>query len=131
MRYQPKSKKANILILMIPIVAVIVTAVFGFTSTRSAMRVGYAGNEGRSSWSGRYMLLDGTMQKSVHPSGDTLHVAVETKSGTISFEIRDADGNVIFDGESIGTASFDVNVSGKAVVRITADNHVGSFDIQG
>lgn len=131
MRYQPKSKKVNILILVVAVIAVIVTAVCGFASTRSAMRVGYVGSEGWSSWSGRYMLLDGTMQKSIHPSGDTLHVAVETKSGTISLAIKDTDSNVIFDEEDIATTSFDVEIPAEVIVRITADNHKGSFQISG
>ena len=91
----------------------------------------HAGNEGRSSWSGHYVLLDGTMQKSVYADGDTLDVAVETQSGTISIAITDTAGNVIFDEQDIGTESFAVEASGKVVVRITADHHKGSFQISG
>lgn len=131
MRYRLKSKKANVVILVIGLIVILAAVACGITSTRSTMRVGYAGNESRSSWSGQYMLLDGTMQKSIHPSGDVLNVAVETKSGTLSIQIKDADGNVLFDEENIGTTSFDVTVSDKAVVRITADHHKGSFHIQG
>lgn len=131
MRYRLKSKKANLVMLVIGLIAILAAVACGITSTRSAMRVGYAGNESRSSWSGQYMLLDGTMQKSIHPSGDVLNVAVETKSGTIAIEIKDAHGNALFDEENIGTTSFDVQVSEKVDVRITADHHKGSFNIQG
>lgn len=131
MRCRPKSKKANLVILVIGLIAILAAGVCGFASTRSAMRIGYVGSEGWSNWSGRYMMLDGTMQKSIHPDGDTLHVAVETKSGAISIEIRNADGTVIFEEENMETTSFDVQASGKVVVRITADNHKGSFQISG
>lgn len=59
-----------------------------------------------------------------------LHIEVITDNGTISIEIQDTDGNIIFDEYDIGTSSFDVAVSGKVVVRIIADNHKGSFSIE-
>lgn len=58
-----------------------------------------------------------------------MHVTVETESGIISIEIRDANGNVIFDEDNIGTKTFDVDVSGEVIVRIEADNHKGSFSV--
>ena len=45
--------------------------------------------------------------------------------------MRDTDGNTIFAEDNIGTASFDVEVSGKVVVHIVADHHKGSFQISG
>ena len=99
-------------------------------SIRSATRIGYVGNEGFSSWTGRYSSLDGTMKRSIRPKTDMLHIDVTTDGGTISIEIQDADGNVIFDEHDIGTESFDLAVSGKVVVRITADSHKGSFSIE-
>lgn len=131
MRGWPKNKRTTVLLLVIVAVVAIAAGACGLTSTRSAMRIGYAGNEGRSSWSGHYVLLDGTMQKSVYVDGDALEVAVETKSGSISLEMKDAAGNVIFDEQNIGTMSFPVEASGKVVVRITADHHKGSFQISG
>lgn len=131
MRGWLKNKRATVLALVVVVVAAVAAIACGITSTRSAMRVGYVGNEGRSSWSGRYVLLDGTMQKSVYSNGDALDVTVETTSGTISIEMKDAAGNVIFDEQNIGTTSFAVEASGKVVVRITADHHKGSFQISG
>ena len=71
------------------------------------------------------------MKKSLHPGTDTLHIEVRTDEGSISIEIQDAEGRVLFDEDDIGTESFDVAVSGKVVVRIIADHHKGSFDISG
>lgn len=129
MKVKPKSVKTTILILAVAAAAIFIAKVFGFASTRSATRIGYVGNEGWNSWSGRYVMLDGTMEKSVHPKGDRLHIVVETNEGTISIQIKDDQGSMLFDEENIGTESFDVETSGKAVVRIKAKGHRGSFDI--
>ena len=126
MKHKPKSV---ILIIVLTVIGILVARALGFASTRTATRIGYIGNEGWSTWSGSYTLLDGTMEKSVHPKGDDLHITVETEEGTISIAIKDADGNMIFDENNIGTTSFDAEVSGKVTVRIIADHHKGSFAI--
>ncbi len=129
MKYKPKNKITTIIIVFIGVIAAVIASRFGFASTRTATRVGYAGHNGWRSWSGSYILLDGTMQKSIHPKDDILHVEVKTESGRISIEINDADGNVIFDEIDIGTASFNVDVFGKVTVKIVADSHKGSFAV--
>lgn len=110
--------------------SVSLTNALGFGSSRSGTRIGYVGSEGYRNWSGRYRSLDGTMKKWIHPETDVLHIEVRTDEGIISMEIQDVDGNVIFDEYDIGTASFDVAVSGKVVVKITAEHHKGSFSIE-
>lgn len=117
-------------VIVISLGSVFVTKALGIESARSATRIGYIGNAGYSSWNGRYGFLDGAMKKTVHPKTDVLHIEVTTDDGTISIEIRDADGNVIFDKYDIGTESFDVAVPEKVVVRIIADSHKGSFSIE-
>ena len=129
MKYKPKNTKTTIIIVIIAVIAAVIASWSGFASTRTATRVGYTGHEGWRSWSGNYISLDGTMQKSIHPKDDVLHVEVKTESGTISIEIKDTDGNVIFDESDIGTASFNVDVSGKVIVKIVAHSHKGSFSI--
>ncbi len=129
MKFKPKDKKTTSIILIVAAVAIGIAYFTGFASTRTATRIGYFGHEGWSSWSGSYVILNGTMKKTLHPNGEVLNVGVVTKSGTISIEIKDADGNVIFDEGNIGTETFNVDVSGKVSVRIEADNHKGSFSI--
>ena len=118
------------IVILVSFGSVYLAGSLGIGSTRSATRIAYVGNEGRGSWTGRYHSLDGTMKKWIYPKTDALHIEVKTDSGAISIEIQDTDGNVIFDQSDIGTASFDVDVSGKVVVRITADHHKGSFSIE-
>ena len=43
----------------------------GVGTVRSATRMGYVTNEGRSNWSASYTLLDGTMRRTVYPSKPT------------------------------------------------------------
>ena len=52
----------------------------GVGTVRSATRMGYVTNEGRSNWSASYTLLDGTMRRTVYPSKPTepIHVEVVT-----------------------------------------------------
>ena len=125
-------KRKKIWFLIFAIAAAGIAAIWaGTVSTRSAVRIGYVGSETRSNWTGRYASLDGTMRKTIHPQGDQLHIEVETKSGTISMEVRDADGELLFDGDDMETGAFDVPVSGKVTVLIEADHHQGSFRIDG
>jgi len=131
MRYKPKDKKTTILIILVAIVAVVIAKSMGFASTRSATRLLFTSNEGRYVWSANYAMLDGTMQKSVHTKDGMLSISVETESGSISIEVKDDNGNVIFDQENIGTASFQIEATGKTVVRIEADKHKGNFTISG
>lgn len=130
MKYKLKSK-ASILIILIIVAATVLIAVKlgGFSSTRSAVRIGYFGSEGRSSWSGNYAMLDGIMQKTIYPRGDILNLSVKTESGTISIEIKNADGDILFQENQIGTQTFEIQVTGKVTVRIEAEKHKGSFDI--
>ena len=126
-----KPKNAKRMILMIPVAVVVFFLVLrvGSGSFRSAVRIGYVGSEGRSSWSGSYRSLDGKMWKNIHPEGDMLHIRVETQSGTISIQVKDKEGNVIFSENDMGTNNFDVEVQGKVSVLIEADNHRGGFEI--
>lgn len=87
------------------------------------------GKDGWSSWSASYTFLDGRLQHTIHPETDTLQVAVEMESGTLTMEMKDAGGTILFSESDIGTSSFEVNVPGKVVVTIQASRHKGSFAI--
>ena len=131
MKYIPKSLKSTILSIVIAVAAVFLLSNLGIGTLRSATRIGYVGSDGWSSWSARYTLLDGWLQRTIHPKTDTLHIEVKTESGTISIQIKDADGNIIFSENNIETSSFEVEVPDKVVIRVEADHHKGSFDISG
>ena len=129
MKYKPKSPKSAVIFVVIVVAVIILLSSLGIGTLRSGIRVGYVGHGSSNSWSASYFWLLGRLQRTIYPEMDTLHVEVKTESGTISIEMKDADGNVIFSENNIGTSSFDVNVSGKVVIKIEADQHKGGFDI--
>ena len=127
-------KKTKFVIITLVFAAVLIFAAnaFGLTSNRSSFKIGYIGNETARTWSGRYYYLDGFMQHTMRPKTepDTLYIDVETKKGSISIQIEDADGNILFSENNIGNESFKVEISEKAVVQIEAEKHKGSFVIE-
>ena len=129
MKYKPKSLKSAVIFVVIVVATIILLSSLGIGTLRSGIRVGYVSHDSLSSWSASYFWLLGRLQHTIYPETDTLHVEVKTESGTISIEMKDADGNVIFSENNIGTSSFDVEVSGKVVIKIEADQHKGGFDI--
>ena len=129
MKIKPKSLKFTIIFIVIVVAAILLLSYLGIGTLKSATRIGYVGNDGWSSWSASYTLLDGRMQHTISPKTETLHVKVKTESGTISIEMKDADGNIFFSEKDMETSSYEVEVSGKVVIKIDADHHKGSFDI--
>ena len=99
MRYQYKAKdKKSIVIFVVAILAILIlTHVFGIGTIRQATRIGFIQKAGWSDWSATYTSLDGYLQRTIRPENDTLLVEVETKAGTIAIEIKDANGNSIFE----------------------------------
>lgn len=132
MKHKPKSLTSAILIALIIIACIAAVNFLGIGTMRSATRIGYVEHDGWRNWSASYTMLDGKMKHTIRPEDTqkTLHIEVVTEDGTISIEITDKDGSVIFDEDNIETATYDMNVSGKVVVRIEADKHKGSFDIE-
>ena len=58
-------------------------------------------------------------------------VSCVTESGKMNMEIKDSNGNKLFDEKDMKTETFDVNISeaGTYTVTIQANNHTGSFQI--
>lgn len=102
---------------------------YNFRSTFSGVRTGYICHEDRSSFSASYNSLNGTLHKKISPKESILHIAVETKSGSLTIEVKDAKDNVIFDTACAGNEAYDINISGKITVIINADHHSGSLEI--
>ena len=129
MKLKPKSLKSNIILIVLVMAVILLLRYLGIGTLGSATKIGYVGNDGWSNWSASYTSLDGRLQHTIHPETDTLHVAVKTESGTISIEMRDEDGNIIFSDSNIETSSFEVDVSGEVAITVKASRHKGSFTI--
>lgn len=131
MKTRPKNAKSAALIFVGVFAIMALFYFLGIGPVRSAMRIGYIGNEGWRSWSASYELLSGSLQHTIHPnaSSDTMHIDVTTKSGSISIEVKSTDGTVVFFEKNIGSDSFDIKISEKVTVLIKAQMHKGSFNI--
>lgn len=132
MKYKTKSLKSTILTMLVITALIAAANIFGIGTMRSATQIGYVENTGWRNWSASYTLFDGKMKHTIRPKDTqkTLHIEVVTEDGSISIEITDTDGNLLFDGNKIESSAFDVNVPGKVVVHIAADRHKGSFNIE-
>lgn len=132
MKNKTKSLKATVLIVLVVIVLIAAANFLGMSTMRSATCIGYVEHSGRRNWEASYTMLDGKLKHTIRPKDTqkTLHIETITENGSISIEIIDKDGNVIFDEDNIETTRYDVNVSGKVVVYIEADKHKGSFNIE-
>lgn len=121
-----------ILIVVFAVGCVVVFDYLGIGTMRSAVRIGYVGNDIGQNWSASYVILDGKMKHTIRLEDEqkSLHVEVVTEDGSISIEMKDKDGNSIFNKDNIQTSSLDVAASEKVVVYIDADEHKGSFNIK-
>ncbi len=129
MKIKPQNPKSAILIVIV-VLALIVGAHFvGIGTMRSATRIGYVDKGGWRNWSASYTLLDGTLQHTLRPdsSDNLLLIGVETESGTISIEIKNNDGEIVFQQKDFDTKEFTVEVSEKISVVVHANRHKGSF----
>lgn len=130
-RHQFKSK-LSLLLFLFAMAAFFVFAHFmGLTAFRSGSRIGYFESKTSTNWSASYLHLNGVMKKYMNTTGAAciFHIESETKSGTLSIEIEDSDGTVIFSEPDMKNQSFDVKTNGKIKVIIKADNCKGNFSI--
>ena len=130
MKVKPQSVKGAILLVVGIIAIVTVLTYTGISHSRNALKIGYVGSNGRSSWSGHYQLLDGKMIKTLHfKEPQDIAFKIETESGALSVEIKDKTGNIIFSQSNAGNLSRSISVDGNVTVTLSADKHKGSFSI--
>lgn len=132
MKHKSKSLKKALFIVCIVAALMLTANYFGIGTMRSASCIGYTGHNGWRNWSASYTRLDGKMKHTIRPKDNqkTLHVEVVTEEGSLSMKIKDAKGNLLFEGKQIETSEFDVKAEGKAVVSIEAKGHKGSFLVE-
>lgn len=128
---RPNNKKTALLFLAIWVVIMLALTKMGYSSIRSATRIGYVGSERPSYWSGSYYSLNGTMEKTIRPKAKKLTIRTETQEGSLSVIVTDEKGEVLFQVEDMGTKVEELAVEGKVRIRLVAKNHQGSFEIDG
>ena len=127
-------KKVNMKIVVPVMVAILAFAIvlkcFGLMTFRSGTRFGFAGNDGIHKYNGSYAKITGTMSHSLRPSKDstTVHCEFTTKSGTLHVLITQKnDGKVLIDKEISGDEVFDVTAEGVIKVKLSTEEHSGSY----
>lgn len=132
MKHKSKSLKKVLFVVCIVAALMLAANYFGIGTMRSASCIGYTGHDGWRNWSASYTRLDGKMKHTIRPKDNQkkLHVEVVTEEGSLSMKIKDAKGNILFEGEQLETSEFDVKTGGKSVVSIEAKGHKGSFLVE-
>lgn len=103
----------------------------GMAATGSGFRMGWSESSGRDHWRAAYAFHDGYQQRTVNTDGEPtiLEVEIVSDSGEICMTVTDENGNVLYDQQGIGTTSFELEISGKVTVKITGEEHKGSFSL--
>lgn len=103
----------------------------GFASTQSGLRTGWVESNTRDYWSAAYSFHDGYVQRTVNSDGEptVLKVEIVSSSGEIGMTVTDENGIIVFDEQGIETSSFEIEISGKATVKISGDDHKGSYSL--
>lgn len=127
-----RKSMALIFVALIPILTLLIICFAVETGeTRSGVRVGYISGGGRRDWSASYRLLNGWVSKTIHPEdGLTLYVMeIQTEQGTLSIEMTDSSGTVIYSAPNIQPGTYEVTLADKTKIKVTGEEHRGSFSI--
>ena len=116
------------------VIAVVIFAVIlrsGVAPTGSGLQMGWVESNTRDHWSATYAFHDGYQQRTINTDGEAtvLEVEIVSNSGEIGMTVTDENGNVIFDQQGIETSSFEIKISGKVTVKITGEDHKGSYSL--
>ena len=116
---------------VIVVIIFVVILKSGMAPTGSGLQMGWVETNTSAYWSATYAFHDGYQQRTINSDGEptTLKVEIVSSSGEIGMTITDENGNVIYDEVGIETSSFEIEISGKVTVRITGDDHKGSYSL--
>ena len=103
----------------------------GIATSGSGLRVGWVENNTLNNWTAKYSLFDGSRQRTVNVDAEptVLEADILTASGDFGMTVTDEQGNVLFSKQGIETSTFEIEIPGKVTVRITGDDHKGSFSL--
>lgn len=116
---------------VIAVVIFVVILKSGVASSGSGLQMGWVESNTRDHWSATYAFHDGYQQRTINTDGETtvLQVEIVSSSGEIGMTVTDENGNIIYDQQRIETSSFEIEISGKVTVKITGEDHKGSFSL--
>ena len=120
-------KKAVFLTILVALVIL----TFGcINSTGSFVVTSCVSNQTKNAFSMSYDSFNGYKTYSFKVNdGASLSVRFVTDSGTLSCEVRDANGNEYYRNDNVlsGSLTIPLGDSGKYYVTLTADHHTGAF----
>ena len=116
------------------VIAVVIFVIIlrsGVAPTGSGLQMGWVESNTRDHWSATYAFHDGYQQRTINTDGEAtvLEVEIISSSGEIGMTVLDEKGNLIYDQQGIETSSFEIEISGKVTVKITGENHKGSYSL--
>ena len=116
------------------VIAVVIFVIIlrsGVAPTGSGLQMGWVESNTRDHWSATYAFHDGYQQRTINTDGEAtvLEVEIISSSGEIGMTVLDEKGNLIYDQQGIETSSFEIEISGKMTVKITGEDHKGSFSL--
>lgn len=116
---------------VIAVVIFVIILRFGVAPTGSGLQMGWVESNTRDHWSATYAFHDGYQQRTINTDGEAtvLEVEIISSSGEIGMTVMDEKGNVIYDQQGIETSSFEIEISGKVTVKITGEDHKGSYSL--
>ena len=117
------------------VIAVVIFVIIlrsGVAPTGSGLQMGWVESNTRDHWSATYAFHDGYQQRTINTDGEAtvLEVEIVSSSGEIGMTVTDENGNVIYDQQGIETSSFEIEISGKVIVKITGEDHKGSYSLR-
>ena len=82
-------------------------------------------------WSATYAFHDGYQQRTINTDGEptVMRVEIISTSGEIGMTVTDENGQVIYDQQGIETSDFEIEISSKVTVKISGEEHKGSFSL--
>lgn len=116
---------------VIAVVIFVVVLRSGIATIDSGLKLGWVENKGMDHWSATYAFHDGYQQRTINTDGEAtvLEVEIVSSSGEIGMTVTDENGNVIYDQQGIEMSSFEIEISGKVTVKITGEDHKGSYSL--
>ena len=116
------------------VIAVVIFVVIlrsGVAPTGSGLQMGWVESNTRDHWSATYAFHDGYQQRTINTDGEptVLKVEIVSSSGEIGMTVTDENGNIIYDQQGIETSSIEIEISGKVTVKITGEDHKGSYSL--
>ncbi len=116
---------------VIILIAMAVSGIGGFGTVRSGTRMMYVSSEGPSFWKASYQYFDGYISRKLWVDAEGfLDVSVDTEEGRIGMEIKDAEGNILYQKSDMGSCKFSLPAEGKVSILIQLDQHKGGFEIR-